>query len=315
VPSYLGELLSALAPMAWAFAVVLFKAGGREVGPLQLNLFKNTVALVLLGLTLALVGGWSDTEPWQLGLLLVSGVVGIALADTCFLWALNLLGAARMGVVSAGYPVAVILLSFAFLGDRFGLLQWVGAAAVIAAIVLSSLPDRREPEVARLGLGVAVGLLSVVLMAVGIVMAKPALDCTPVVWASVLRLSGGNAALALYCLIRRDRARIFSALLPARAWRFTLPGAVVGTYLAYMLWLGGMKYADVSVAAVLNQLSVVFIAVLAWLLLRERLTRAKVAAVVLGVAGSAVVALGSVDEEEPPECRSAGDPVGGDIGR
>jgi len=229
--------------------------------------------------------------------LVASGVVGIAVADTLFLYALNEIGAARTGIISAGYPLSVILLSTVFLGDRLAAFQWGGALAVVAAIVLASVPEERLPQGSpstprSQAKGIAAGLASVALMAVGIVMAKPALDCVGVVWASTLRLAGGNLFLALYCASRSDRAEVFSVLLPSRGWRFAVPGAVVGTWLSYMLWLGGVKYANVSVAAVLNQLIVVYTAVLAVVFLGERLTRARGAAVVLGLAGSVLVALG-----------------------
>ena len=41
-----------------------------------------------------------------------------------------------------------------------------------------------------------------------------------------------------------------------------LPGTLVGTYLSMLLWLGGIKYTTASRAAILSQLSVVFLLVL-----------------------------------------------------
>jgi drug/metabolite transporter (DMT)-like permease len=286
----------------------LFRAAGRDIGPLALNLLKNTVGLTLLLATLAVLGGWESARAWEIAVLVASGVVGIAMADTLFLFALNEIGAARTGVISAGYPLSVILLSYVFLGDRLIALQWAGALAVVAAIVLASVPEEEDepggpPASPRRQVkGLLAGLASVVLMAVGIVMAKPALDCVDVVWASTLRLGGGNLFLALFCALRKDRSEVFSALLPSRGWRFAVPGGVIGTWLAYLLWLGGVKYADVSVAAVLNQLVVVYIAVLAVIFLGERMTRVRGAAVVLGVTGSIMVALGASPEDGDPVC-------------
>ncbi len=60
---YLGEILSALAPLAWAVAVILFRMAGRSVEPLALNLFKNTVGLLLLGITLLVVDALGRAHP------------------------------------------------------------------------------------------------------------------------------------------------------------------------------------------------------------------------------------------------------------
>lgn len=295
---WLGEILSSLAPLAWAVAVILFRVAGDRVGPLSLNLFKNTAGLVLMLPLVAVAGAadWRGVSALDLALLLTSGVVGIAVADTLFLWALNRLGAARIAVVEAAYPVATILLSFAFLGERFGWLQWAGASLVVAAIVLGAWgqeePSPRGAEPAPTAVALGAGVASVVLMGVGIVMVKPVLDHLSVVGASAARLAGGQVALLAWCGIHRRRRALFSVFRPSGVWRVIVPGAVIGTFLAYMLWVGGMKYAPVSVASVLNQLHVVYIAVLAALFLDERLTPARWLAVVLGLVGSAVVAVG-----------------------
>ena len=79
---------------------------------------------------------------------------------------------------------------------------------------------------------------------------------------------------------------------PVPSWRFSLSGAFLGSYVALMLWIAGMKYTQVGVAAILNQTSTVFILVLAALFLEERFTRRKALAVLLAIAGIVVVTVG-----------------------
>lgn len=295
---YQGELFSALAPLAWAVAVILFRMGGDSTPPLTLNLFKNTVGLLLLGITITAVGfeGVAETTWTDALILMGSGIIGVAVADTLFFRALNSLGASQMGIVGTAYPPTVLLLGYLFLGDRFELIQWLGVALVLGALVLANLPSRKQPGKesgsSSHKQAVAIGMLSIVLLAVGIVIAKTALDHTPVVWASILRIGGAQAVLLPYCLLRADRRKQMAVFKPTIRWKTILPGSVAGTYLAYMLWVGGMKYADVSTAAVLNQTCVVYIGVLAAIFLRERLGPLKIAALLLGVAGSIFVVLG-----------------------
>jgi len=66
-------------------------------------------------------------------------------------------------------------------------------------------------------------------------------------------------------------------------------GSVVGGYLAMMLWLGGMKYTQASVAAALNQTTNVFIFILAAWVLKESITGQRVLGIVLGVGGALMV--------------------------
>lgn len=292
---YLGELLSAAAPLAWAVAVILFRRGGEDVAPIPLNLFKSTLGFLLLGLTLALIGGvsWQETSRTDLIVLAASGVVGVALADTLFFYALNELGASRLAVVGASYMPMIVLLSFLALGERLGPWQWLGGALVIVAVLMAS-STRGDPSTTPVHSirGLVIALLAFGLMAAGVVMAKPALDRTPVIFASTVRLGGAVLVMLPLAAALPGRRAFFAPFRPSPVWRYIVPGAVLGTYLAYMLWLGGIKYTDVSIAAILNQLYVVFTVILAAIFLREKITALKVAGVVVAVVGSVMVVAG-----------------------
>jgi drug/metabolite transporter (DMT)-like permease len=69
-----------------------------------------------------------------------------------------------------------------------------------------------------------------------------------------------------------------------------VPASFFGSYFSLILWMGGMKYAKVSVAAALNQLNTIFIVVLAAVFLKERLSLWKVAAVILAFVGAYLAA-------------------------
>jgi len=282
--------------MAWAVAVILFRMGGERIGPIPLNLYKNLIALPLFAVTLLCLGqtSWPEAQPGDTAILLTSGVIGIALADTLFFVALNALGASRLAVVGASYPVWVILLSVTFLGEAFALPQWGGCALVVAGVVLASLPEKATPgggPRGRLLLGVAVGIASVALMAGSIVIAKPVLERAPVVWSSTLRLGAGAAVLLIYGLLSPTRRELMGPWRPGPHWKVILPASLGGTYRAYMVGRGGAKYAPVSIASVLNQLHVIYTAILAALFLGEKMTARKGIAIALAVGGSALVVL------------------------
>ena len=68
-------------------------------------------------------------------------------------------------------------------------------------------------------------------------------------------------------------------------WGVILMASVAGTYLAMLFWLGGFKYADASVASVLNETFNVMIVLLAWLFLGEALSRRKITGAILTFCG------------------------------
>lgn len=285
----LGEILSLASGLAWAVAVVLFRVSGRRIHPIGLNLGKNVIGLALLAPTLLLLGQslTPSVAASKTALLLLSGVLGIAVSDTLFFHALNRLGASLTAIVDCFYSPFVILLSFALLGERLTLVQLAGAALVVSAVLTVSKEGKLERiEGKALAEGIVYGILAMFTVALGIVMVKPVLGEVSVLWATMVRVAGGTAALVLLAPFLRNRRAVLAPLLDRRNWKALVPAAFFGSYLALILWTGGMKFAKASVAAILNQLNTIFIVVIAVLFLKERLTGWKIAAVVLAFLGA-----------------------------
>lgn len=285
----LGEILAISSGLVWAVAVILFRISGRKVHPIGLNLFKTALAFVFMAPTMLVLRLplFPDVPAASVGLLLLSGALGIAVSDTLFFHCLNRLGASLTAIVDCFYSPFVISLSFVLLGERLSAWQLVGAALVISAVLTISREKRAEKlDGKNLAVGILYGVLAMFFVALGIVMVKPVLGTVSVVWATLVRLAGGTIALLLIVPFLRGRRAIFAPLADRANWKALIPASFFGSYLSLILWMGGMKYAKVSVAAVLNQLNTIFIVILAALFLKERLTGWKVAAVVLAFVGA-----------------------------
>lgn len=285
----LGEILALASGLVWAIAVVIFRISGRSVHPIGLNLAKNVLALVLIVPTLLVLGeSFAPSVPLStIGLLLASGVLGIAVSDTLFFHALNRLGASLTAIVDCFYSPFVIALSFVMLGERLAPVQLVGAALVVSA-VLTLAKEGKIERIARkdLVLGVVYGILAMFFVAFGIVMVKPVLGSISVFWATFVRVAGGAGALAVLVPFLRNRRAVLSPLLDRRNWKTLVPGSFFGAYLSLILWVGGMKYAKASVASVLNQMNTIFIVIIAAIFLKEKLTGWKLLAVALAFVGA-----------------------------
>jgi drug/metabolite transporter (DMT)-like permease len=136
--------------------------------------------------------------------------------------------------------------------------------------------------------GVVLGLVAMLVMSIGIVIAKPVLARSDPWWAITVRLAGGVVLPAALSATPRHRKELVSAFGTAAAWRAAVPAALTGTYLAMIFWILGMKFTLASKASVLNQTSTVFTLLLAAVFLREPLTWRKIAALGLGFAGAAI---------------------------
>ena len=287
---YLGEICALLSPVAWSFAVILFRKTGDFVKPVALNLFKNVVATVFFGALLIAIGDGApqDVELWHYGILLCSGLIGVGLADLFFLMCLNRLGAGRQAIVNTAYAPPIILLSALFLGERLTPLQFFGVALIMGAVLMVGL-TKSAPGEGALAAGIWWGIAACLSQAVSIVMVKPFLGDWPLIWATHWRMVGGLVATILIAVFARKENRGLRALKNPRAWRVMLPATLIGSCVSLLLWMAGFKFADASVAAALGQTATLFTFVLAVLLLHEPVTPRRVAGLTLGMLGAAFV--------------------------
>ena len=112
---------------------------------------------------------------------------------------------------------------------------------------------------------------------------------------AIVGASGAGKSTLLALLAGLDlptRGEIWSVFRPAQSWRFTLPATILGSFLALMFWIAGMKYTHTGIAAILNQTSTIFILVFASIFLREPFTRRRLIAAAAALAGIIMVTLG-----------------------
>ena len=216
---HLGEIFSVLTAIVWAVSVVLFRMSGRRLAPLELNFFKNIVASVLLLATIVVLREplFRAAPPLDYALLALSGIIGIALADTIFFQSLNIVGAGLSQIVSLAYGPFIIILAFVFLGERLTAGDLVGAGLITVGILLTT-SHRSQPGITPHDLrkGVALATLSVALMALGVLLAKPVLDRSPVLWSTAVRLIGGVGALVVLALVSPRHRRLWATLRPGQ---------------------------------------------------------------------------------------------------
>ena len=287
-----GEFFALAAPLAWGLAVVLFRRSGETLPAFELNLTKNLLAFTLMIPTVLLWGGMvvPDFSLAEYSLMFLSGGLGMALADTWYLKALNIMGASRTGIVGSLLSPFVIVLSAVILGERLTPWQWAGFALVMSGILLFTWRrNRAEVDTDRVGKGIVYGVAAIFLMAVGVVMVKEILETRPFVWVVEIRLLGGLVGMLVVILLRRQWSEVRNSFRQPHPWSMTLTASFLGGYLAMVLWLAGYKLLSASVASIYNEAQGSFIVLFAWLILGEAINSRKIAGLALTLAGVVIM--------------------------
>ncbi len=187
----------------------------------------------------------------------------------------------------------MIALSFLFLHESFSLMQFIGTALIILAINISTRKSTDFKSSKKdLYIGILLAFLSMLFMAIGVIMVKPILSKYPILWCTEIRLIAGAIGMAIVTMVLKDRSAILRTFKPSKNWKYLIPGAAIGAYLAMIIWLAGIKYTQANIASAINQTNVIFVFIFASIFLDEKFTLRKLLGVILAFAGVLLVTLG-----------------------
>lgn len=258
---YQGESAALGAASLWALSSVVYGSLGREISPIYLNLLKGVIAITLLGLTLLvrreLFPAMTTTN---LGLLLLSGVIGIGLGDTAFFAALNCLGARRALLMETLAPPITAVLALIFLQERLLASVWGGiflTVVGVAWVVTERVPLTPNHPV-NLRKGIIWGIIAAICLAIGGILARAALVNTSIspLWAALLRISAG--VISLLPLLRIKKS-YFVCKPTLRVVVGISLAAFMGTYLGIWLQQTAIKFTEVGIALTLTNTAPLFI--------------------------------------------------------
>ena len=111
------------------------------------------------------------------------------------------------------------------------------------------------------------------------------------VYVALYRFSIGLFLGIIINLVKSGTKTVIQKFKQGLTNQYVVFGAILGTYLSVIFWLAGYKYTLAGRAAIYNQLSTVFIIILARVFLKEPMTSNKIVGVSLAIFGAMIVSV------------------------
>lgn len=291
-PQAAGALCALGSALTWAITSLLVRTVCPPLSSVTVSVLRSLMGGGLLVAWVLAAGGFAKLGGMSWGtfaFLAVSIVLAIAVGDVLFFESARMLGLARAMTVSMTYPLMGAVLAAVFLDEPISARLAVGSVITLsglAIIVLTRPAEGARPAHTRLGLAAATTAAAA--WAGSLLVLKPAMGALDPVTAQAVRLPlagllllatpwGWDTGWQLARINRRVLARV--ALL----------GAV--TAMSSVLFVSGVKLADVAVAAVLSSTAPLFAIPLGLIFLGERLTARAALGTLVTVSGLAVLQL------------------------
>lgn len=287
--AWLACLLLLFAVAFWSGNVVTGRALREAVDPIALNLYRWTIAFVLL-LPFALrpLIAHRDRLLAHWRVLLGLGLTGVVGYQTCVYVAVRTTEAVNVLLLVQLAPVAIVLGARAVYGDRVGPVRALGMALALAGAVV--LIGRGDPAVVlRLGLGPGdlTMLLAVALWATYSLLLKQRPSEVPQMALLAATVAVGLAVLLPAWLLTGGPAA--RPPLAAAEWAGVAYIGIFASFFAFLFWNHGVATVGPGRASVFMYLMPLFGAILGYLLLGEAIAAYHLLGAVLVFGGIGVM--------------------------
>ncbi len=248
------------------------------------------LAFLRFGIAAVAMAGWTQRAPDEARLsshdrrlLFLESFFGNFLFSICMLFGVSMSSALAAGVIMAGIPAAVALLSRVFLHERIAVRTMLGIACAVGGIALVSLT--KSAESAQHGSLLGNGLLVAALLCEAsyvVIGKKLAANVGPKRISALINLWG--FALVTPLGIWQASSFDFRAVAAASWWLLAFYSIAASTITVW-LWMTGLKHVPASKAGIFTVLLPVSAAAVGVLFLGERFSSAQAGAFALALLG------------------------------
>jgi DME family drug/metabolite transporter len=290
----IGELAALGAAICWTASAVLYKGALAETNPLSANTvrcFGTSIFLILCLTFMGRIAVLASLSAYMVFLACVSGLIGLGLGDTLYMFSLKILGVARAVPITCTYPLFSLVWAALFAGENVTPPVVFAALAIVLGIWL--LSQEGETDMAKMQRslpvrGVFIALVTAVVWSISISMVNLAMKEAPSLEHAFAINTLRIVALAAFLLVFTPIAqRGFKFLKMRRKTVVTLlVGGIIALGLGWFLLALSFSYIPESHAVPISSTTPLFSTLSGIAFLREKVT-AKVAV------GSIIIVLGT----------------------
>ncbi|HWH82471.1 MAG TPA: DMT family transporter [Burkholderiaceae bacterium] len=248
------------------------------------------LALLRFGIAAVAMARWTARAPGEARLsardrklLFLESFFGNFLFSICMLFGVSMTSALAAGVIMAGIPAAVALLSRAFLHERIAPRTLAGIACAVAGIALVSLTKNANAAQPVSWLGNLMLVGAVLCEASYVVIGKKLTGLVGPKRISALINLWGLALVAPFGLWQA--LRFDFGAVGAASWWLLAFYSIAASVVTVWLWMTGLKHVPASSAGIFTVLLPVSAAAVGVLFLGEGFSEVQVAAFALALAG------------------------------
>ena len=297
---YYGILFAISASILWSITVTIVKPITNNISPFLINPIKNSIGLTLFSILFIILNipfWYNHLYSYEYAIILISGSLGMVLGDTIFIYALNKIGANRVAIVDAFSPVVIYFYSLLLLPNQsLNYFQIIGfIITIFGLLILTYEKDYKDINYKVKRYGILLVLLAMACTGFGVVYLKTVLNRVHQsgfdgiklnLWITAFRLIPGVILSWGLFLFQKNKSQLLVPLKDTNNYIPLIIASILGPFLALGFWILGYAFiSKPSVASIISQTSVIFIVLLSWIFLKEKLTYLRIVSIICVLLG------------------------------
>lgn len=296
----LGELAALGTALTWGLSTQINGAVGRMVGSTGVTLLRLPYQIFFLGLMSLVLGADTQMTRGGLGLIFLSGFLGIFVSDFCLYRAISVIGPAMSVLILSASTIFSTLFGLVFLHESIPLRALAGIGVALAGILAvvtehsgsTLMPGQEIPRGLKLVRGVLMAVGAAASLAGSFVFLKKGLstEIDPL-WASFVRAASGGLVLWAIGLARGWVTAARRGLIQCpKVYRMLFFSCALG---ATGMWLSSLavNLAPVGIAATLIGLQPIIVTLMGAVWYKRRLSPRIAVGIAVAFAGTALIVL------------------------
>ncbi|MFK5949069.1 MAG: DMT family transporter [Methylococcales bacterium] len=264
-----GEISAILTALSWSVSIIMFRHLGKSFTPLNLTLWKGSLAILGLAVTLFFTRIPISPETNDILWLLLSGAIGIGIGDSAFFAALNRMSESTTLLLTETLaPIMTALLAMIWLAEWLTVWQWLAIAVILFGVDIVIRSRKRKRKIVAVTLsGFNFAALAALCQAIGAVIGRDVLVSSQLdaITASLIRLIGGVVTVAIFLIFSKD-SWFPKANQNPHTWKMLIFATFFGTFLAMMFQTYAFANAPAAIVQSLFASSIIFSLIIAYLL-------------------------------------------------
>ncbi len=300
--NYTGEIAALTTAFMWSFTSIFFTLAGRRIGSYWVNKFRMPLAALFLSVTMFVTSGQflpGDISSHAFLYLTLSGIIGLALGDTCLFRAFVILGTRLTLLIFTVSPIIAALTAWIILGENLGLMAILGIGITVSGVAWVTAERSQKEEKNNYAdqgskiTGVLLALGGAAGQAIGLVLAKSGMsDGVDPLPATFIRMITAAAAIWLFSLFKGDFKKTIGKLKDSRAMWLALGGTICGPFLGVWLSLVAVNNTEAGIAAAIMATVPVMVIPLVIIVYKEKVSIRAFIGAIIAAGGVALLFLG-----------------------